>query len=107
MPRKPRSQSATGTYHFIARGVNKKDLFHKKNDYDYYLALIAEYKVSLKIEIYHYCLMTNHTHFLLKTDELNSLSSFGHLFKGDMRIITVNPINGRDRCFRIDTRVWL
>ena len=81
MPRRPRQGSPTGVYHFITRGVNKKRLFHDKKDFQFYMALMLEYKEKLKIEIYHYCLMSNHTHLLVKTEDLVSLSQFGHFLQ--------------------------
>ena len=41
MPRKKREESATGIYHWIARGVNRKDLFRQKNDYTTFLEFLA------------------------------------------------------------------
>ncbi len=78
MPRKNRIASETGVYHFINRGVNKKRLFHQREDYRTYLALMDEHAKDLGIRIYHYCLMTNHTHLLLRTLDVESLSRFGH-----------------------------
>ena len=78
MPRKPRNPSDTGVYHFINRGVNKKKLFHKEEDYLYYLALLKEHSEALGIKIFHYCLMVNHTHILLCSPDIESLSRFGH-----------------------------
>ena len=78
MPRKPRQESPVGVYHFITRGVNKKKLFHKDKDYKSYLELISEYRDRFNIQIYHYCLMTNHVHLLLKATDLSALSQFGH-----------------------------
>ena len=78
MPRKPREQSTTGYYHFMTRGVNKKRLFHSHRDYEYYLKLIRKYARKLNIQIFHYCLMTNHVHILLKTEDRFVLSQFAH-----------------------------
>jgi putative transposase len=78
MPRKPRRESESGVYHFIVRGVNKKKLFHRPEDYEFYRALLVEYKTALGIEIYHYCLMNNHVHLVLKAPDLSTLSRFGH-----------------------------
>lgn len=78
MPRKPRQASQSGFYHFINRGVNKKKLFHRDEDYLFYLGLLKEYSSRLPILIYHYCLMNNHTHLLVKADSVDFLSQFGH-----------------------------
>ncbi len=81
MPRKPRRESESGVYHFIARGVNKKKLFHRPEDYEFYRALLVEYKTALGIKIYHYCLMNNHVHLVLKAPDLSALSRFGHFIQ--------------------------
>lgn len=75
---KPRQMSSCCTYHFISRGVNKMDLFHTPQDYERYLRLIAEYTAKLEIKIHHYCLMSNHAHFLLNATELGNLSKLAH-----------------------------
>lgn len=81
MARKPRAVSATGVYHFINRGVNRKKLFHRPKDYEYYLGLIHEYKTRFEMQIYHYCLMINHSHLLLKVEEIANLSRFAHFIQ--------------------------
>ena len=78
MPRKNRCASETGVYHFINRGVNKRRLFYIPDDYKKYLSLTEEHARELGIEIYHYCLMSNHTHILLRAPDVRSLSRFGH-----------------------------
>jgi REP element-mobilizing transposase RayT len=78
MPRRPRQESPAQTYHFINRGVNKKKIFHGAKDYDFYLGLLKEYCQKLNVQIYHYCIMSNHAHLIVKTEDLGSLSKFGH-----------------------------
>ncbi len=78
MPRKPRQPSPSGVYHFITRGVNKKKLFHGQEDYKSYLRLLKEYRDKFNVQIYHYCLMTNHIHLALKSENLQTLSQFAH-----------------------------
>ena len=78
MPRKRREESPTGVYHWIARGMNKKDLFHKPEDYRRFRELIREYQAAFSILIYHYCLMTNHVHMLVHSETRERLSRFSH-----------------------------
>ncbi len=66
MPRKPRRLTESGIYHIITRGNNRQSLFRKVEDFDYYLELIQLLKEEYLFELYHYCLMTNHTHLLIK-----------------------------------------
>ena len=81
MPRKPRQESPSGVYHFMTRGVNKKRLFHSRKDYEFYLSLIGEYSQKLSMQIYHYCLMTNHVHILLKSEDFSALSWFSYFIQ--------------------------
>lgn len=74
-------------YHVFNRGVNKSNIFFKRADYSYFLEAARHYRtetikfsrsvfgadpVSAKeksgpfVEIYAYCLMPNHFHFLVK-----------------------------------------
>lgn len=78
MPRKKREESPTGVYHWIARGMNKRKLFYGGGDYEQFLGLLGEYKKLYSIEIFHYCLMTNHVHLLLKALTIKDLSGFSH-----------------------------
>ncbi len=55
-----------GVYHVISRGHNKCELFHSGRDYSMYKYLLSEYKKKFAFELYHYCLMPNHAHLLLK-----------------------------------------
>ena len=81
MPRRKRTISSTGIYHWIARGVNRKNLFHRHEDYLFFLGLIHEYRDHFKTQIYHYCLMTNHIHLLIYVQEFENLVGFSHYLK--------------------------
>jgi putative transposase len=78
MPRRIRVQSPTGAYHWIVRGINRKNLFHSQKDFFKFLELALEHKEENKIQIYHYCLMTNHIHMLIVSENLADLSRFSH-----------------------------
>ena len=66
MPRKPRLLTETGIYHIITRGNNKQNLFFESEGFKTYLRLIHLMKLDYDFHLYHYCLMTNHTHLLMK-----------------------------------------
>ena len=76
MPRRKRTESSTGFYHWINRGVNQRKLFHKSEDFKYFLSLVSEHKNDSLIELYHYCLMNNHIHLLLKAPRIADLAKF-------------------------------
>lgn len=81
MARKRRTVSETGLYHFINRGVSKKELFHCQRDYGHYLELVRHYGKKLGVQIYHYCLMSNHIHMLVQVTDLSQLSRFGYFLQ--------------------------
>lgn len=76
MPRSPRLLLPRSYYHVMTRGNNKNQVFKCDSDYDYYLALIKKYKQDLPFDLYHYCLMPNHIHLLVKTKSADSFSLF-------------------------------
>ncbi len=42
-------------------------VFKTDSDFRYYLKLIYRYKLEYPFDLYHYCLLPNHTHFLIQT----------------------------------------
>lgn len=55
-----------------ARGNHRNDIFREEEDFQVYLTLIKEaieYYEESKYEIICYCLMTNHVHLLIRTEE--------------------------------------
>lgn len=52
-------------YHLYNRGNNKGLIFFHKSDYGHFLAHFIYY-VKPSIELYAYCLMSNHFHFFLR-----------------------------------------
>jgi REP element-mobilizing transposase RayT len=72
MPRAARRKSETGIYHIMLRGVNKQDLFEDDTDRLEFLDTLFRYKQTSDIELYAYCLMSNHVHLLLKEKGQNT-----------------------------------
>ena len=69
MPRSYRIKSLTDIYHIMVRGVNKEVIFHDDADRKKFLQIMEYYLNKYEVEIYAYCLMDNHVHFLLKSKE--------------------------------------
>lgn len=59
------------TYHVYNRGNNKMKLFLDSEDFIYFLKRVQFYKKEYKFEMYAYCLMSNHFHFLIKDSGTN------------------------------------
>lgn len=74
MARRARQLSPTKIYHIVFRGLNKQDIFRDDRDYERLLRRLLELKKELGFQIYAYCLMTNHAHFLLKEKEHGDIS---------------------------------
>lgn len=94
-------------YHIIQRGNERKDIFISEQDrvkfYEYLAALHTRYKVN----IHTYCLMNNHYHLILETENANLTKAMhylntsytvyfnvkrkraGHLFQGRYKAILV------------------
>ena len=75
MPRTPRTFDPNGTYHIIGRGNNKSLIFHDENDYKTYLYILLQTKSLYNFYLYHFVLMPNHVHLLLKpnSDKLSHI----------------------------------
>jgi REP element-mobilizing transposase RayT len=70
MPRVPRKLSKLNLYHVILRGIDKRNIFLSTEDYEKFLYYIIKAKESCNFSLYSYCLMTNHVHLLVKTEEV-------------------------------------
>ena len=69
MTRLARNQSSTNIYHIILRGNNKQQIFLDDEDYTRFLNIVSGYKKRYDFMLLAYCLMGNHIHLLIKTDE--------------------------------------
>lgn len=76
MPRKPRLLLSHSYYHIIMRGNNRLKIFKSQDDYQYYLSLLVRFKKNHPFDLFHYCLMPNHIHFLIYTRSANDFSIF-------------------------------
>ena len=79
MPRKRRKPSATGYYHWICRGIHRKDLFHRSSEYHVFRTLLKEYRDTYEIKIHHYCFMKNHVHLLIYSPSLDGMAKFSQI----------------------------
>ncbi len=74
MATKRRQKSESGFYHVCQRGVCLFDVFEDDTDREFYLKRLQKYCEELGVEIHAWCLMSNHTHLLLRAD-LEALSA--------------------------------
>lgn len=65
--------------HSVQRGHNRKVVFAEPCDYQRYLDTLAEFKGAYGVDVYAWCLMTNHVHVpIAPRDEM---ASIGRLMK--------------------------
>ena len=69
MPRKARVIVPNFPHHVVQRGHNRNAVFVEEHDYQYYLETLNEWKTTLNIKVYAWCLMTNHVHLILNPGE--------------------------------------
>ena len=78
MPRRVRELVDDGIYHVFNRGNGRMVLFRDKQDFTVFKNKLHEIKEELNVAIYHYCLMANHFHLLLKVSKGQDLIEFMH-----------------------------
>lgn len=79
MPRPLRQDivRADHVYHVIVRGNNKATVFLDEHDYGYYSALLLHAKRRYGASLFHFVLMPNHVHLVIKPGEAG-LSALMH-----------------------------
>jgi len=66
MPRPPRIILPNLPFHILNRGNNRQRVFLDESDFIYFINLLKRFKKELKFKFYHFCLMPNHTHFVME-----------------------------------------
>jgi len=60
-------------YHVYNRANGNDDIFREPRNYNYFLTLCAKYVIPVA-NIYAYCLLKNHFHFLVRIKNLNNVA---------------------------------
>ena len=76
MNRMPRSTDSKGFFHVMVQGINKKYIFENDIDKEDYLSLLLQYRKKYKILLLAYCIMDNHAHLLIYTNEVCEMSKY-------------------------------
>jgi len=75
-------------HHITQRGNRRQQVFFRDSDYSYYLELLKEWCDQEDIEIWAYCLMTNHVHLIVTPNKHSNLSrAIGEVHRRYTRMI--------------------
>ena len=74
MPRQGRIVVAGELFHVTQRGNYRQQIFEDDIDRAYYLKLFEKYKNEYGLELFAFCLMNNHVHFIVKPLYVDALS---------------------------------
>ena len=78
MPRLGRTILPDYPHHIVQRGHNRQVVLAETQDFERYLATLAEFKDVYGVKVYAYCLMTNHVHLLVAPE---TTAGLGRLMK--------------------------
>lgn len=76
MPRIARKNLESGFFHIMVQGIKKEKIFYKKEYKEKYIQLMKFFKEKQKIELINYCVMNNHVHIIIYTEDINELTKF-------------------------------
>ncbi|HXI85153.1 MAG TPA: transposase [Verrucomicrobiae bacterium] len=79
MARPLRVEFADAVYHVMARGNERKAIYHDDEDRHRFLDSLAETVERFGVRLHAYCLMANHYHLLLDTPQANLSQAVGWL----------------------------
>lgn len=74
MPRTARIILPGYPHHVVQRGHNREAVFAHPNDFAYYLANLKELKSAFQVQVFAFCLMTNHVHLLVAPETTDGLA---------------------------------
>ncbi|WP_395053136.1 transposase [Flavobacterium sp.] len=74
-------------FHIYNRGINSAKIFENDENYNYFLKQFSKYVLSVS-DVYGYCLMPNHFHFIIKIKSKKILDNF---FKNTLK--STNIVN--------------
>ena len=76
MPRLARNNSKSNFYHVMVQGIDKKYIFNTRENIKFYIDLIIKKIKESNITVLAYCIMNNHAHFLIFSEDYRDLSKF-------------------------------
>ena len=76
MPRRARRDLESCYLHVIAQGINKEKIFGKECYKKKYYELMTKKAEDFNISILCYCIMNNHVHIIIHSDEITNMSKY-------------------------------
>ena len=76
MPRIARAAPGGVVFHVLNRGVGRRKIFHKREDYAAFERVLEETLLATPVRLLCYCLMPNHWHLILWPSEEGQLGRF-------------------------------
>lgn len=76
MPRLPRKITKAKIQHIMSQGIEKQYIFEKEEYIQKYKELIIKKKAECSVTILAYCIMNNHTHLLIYSENQDEISKF-------------------------------
>ena len=76
MNRLPRGIYGKGFFHVMVQGINKEYIFDNEKYKDKYFKLIVNMEKKHQISLLAYCIMDNHAHLLIYTNNTEQLSAY-------------------------------
>lgn len=76
MSRKPRFYQGAIFFHVMVQGINKSYIFEDSKDKEYYIKVFKEKVSEYNLQVLTYCVMDNHVHFVIYSENINELSEF-------------------------------
>ena len=74
MPRKARIKNNTKVFHVMIQGINQEYIFDEDVEKKTYLKYLKEKIKDKELQMISYCIMSNHAHFLIYTDDVMQIS---------------------------------
>jgi putative transposase len=76
MPRTARSAIGGVVYHVLNRGNGRMRIFRKPGDYRAFVQLLIEGRERARVEVFGFCLMSNHWHLVLRPQRAGDLAAY-------------------------------
>lgn len=75
MPRIARNSFSNHFFHIITQGINKECIFNSKHNKEKYLHFLLTKLYQSNVKLLAYCIMDNHVHHLMYTENISEISS--------------------------------